>query len=100
MSGGGADAGPLPAGVRRLFFAYPEAELTAATDFLIARLLEEGDSEDLAWLVRRCGAERLGTWLAERGGRQLSRRSRAFWRRVLGVEPGPAAAVAEELWPL
>lgn len=90
----------LPAGVRRLFYREPDDELLAQPDFLIGRLLEEGDREDLTWLAGRYGEERLRAWLAARGGRQLSRRSRAFWRRMLASEPAPAASATEELWPL
>lgn len=90
----------LPAGVRRLVYGYPPGALLDQPDFLIGRLLEEGDREDLAWLAEHYGEERLREWLAARGGRQLSRRSRAFWRRVLAAEPAPAPPVAEELWPL
>lgn len=67
---------------------------------VIGRLLEDGDGADLAWLFASAGEERAADWYARRGGRQLSRRSRAFWGLVLGREPGPAAAAAGELWPL
>ena len=66
----------------------------------IGRLLEDGDGEDLRRLVAACGEARLVAWLEERGGRQLSRRSRAFWARVLRSEPSAPAPTAEALWPL
>ena len=68
--------------------------------FWIGRLLEEGEEADLRWLVAKVGEETLQSWLRERGGRQLSRRSRAFWSVVLGVEASPPPAVAEALWLL
>jgi hypothetical protein len=37
-------------------------------------------------------------WLENRGGRALSRRSRAFWQVVLAA--GAAAPLGRELWPL
>lgn len=87
---------PLPAGARRLFPHYREEDLTP--DLLVARLLEDGGGDDLAWLVGVYGEERLAAWLVERGGRQLSARSRAFWQIVLGREA--ARPLACDLWPL
>jgi hypothetical protein len=92
----------LPAGARRLFAAWAEEDLTPerASSLLIARLLEDGDAADLAWLTGTISEPELAAWLARHGGRQLSRRSRAFWGVVLGVEPSPARPEAEALWPL
>jgi hypothetical protein len=66
--------------------------------WLIAGLLEEGDSTELGWLLQRYGRQRLTDWVAERGSRQLSRRSLEFWRLILGVEAGPEAP-GGDLWP-
>lgn len=89
----------LPEGARRLFPHHPEPPHPARhPDFVIERLLDEGDSADLAWLAGRFGEARLGAWVAAHGGRRLSRRSRALWALVFAVAPAPAAAA--ELWPL
>jgi hypothetical protein len=92
----------LPAGTRRLFSGYDEADLTPGRggSLLIARLLEDGDAADLAWLLETTPEPEIAAWLARHGGRQLSRRSRAFWEIVLGVAAGPASPEAEALWPL
>jgi hypothetical protein len=92
----------LPHGTRRLFSGYNEGDLTPERggSLLIARLLEDGDSRDLAWLAGVTSEPDLADWLGRHGGRQLSRRSRAFWEVVLGREAGPAAPGAEDLWPL
>ncbi len=92
----------LPAGARRLFAAYDEEDLTPerASSLLLARLLEDGDAADLAWLTAAFLEPEIAAWLARHGGRQLSRRSRAFWQVVLGVEAGPVRPEAEALWPL
>lgn len=91
----------LPETARRLFAHVDVAGRGAsATGLVVGRLLEEGESGDLRWLVETEGEERLADWVRERGGRQLSRRSRWFWESVLGVEAVSSAAVAEELWPL
>ncbi|HEX4952647.1 MAG TPA: hypothetical protein VF017_04530 [Thermoanaerobaculia bacterium] len=90
----------LPAGTTRLFAHYGDSLVAEHDPFLIGRLLEDGDSQDLAWLFAEVGAEAVRSWFRRAGGRQLSRRSRAFWAVVLDEEPGPAAEGAEELWCL
>jgi hypothetical protein len=90
----------LPAGTLRLFAHDDPCAPGPAPDLVIARLLEDGDASDLAWLFGTVGEGRVGEWFAARGGRQLSARSRAFWQQVLGRPPGPAAPVSPELWPL
>jgi hypothetical protein len=90
---------PLPEETRRLFPGYAEADL-GASPLLIARLLEDGDSHDLAWLCRTLPEAELALWLEARGGRQLSVRSRAFWEVVLDRRAGPEASSRSALWPL
>jgi len=92
----------LPAGARRLFPHYAEEDLDPgrAPSLLISRLLEDGDAADLAWLLKTFPEPEIAAWLARHGRRQLSRRSRAFWEAVLGMEAGPADSEAKALWPL
>lgn len=92
----------LPPGARRLFSGYAEEDLTPERGgfLLIARLLEDGDGADLAWLTSTFPEVDLADWLARHGGRQLSVRSRAFWEVVLGREAGPAMTESKALWPL
>jgi hypothetical protein len=88
----------------RLFPDYERADLEApgARPFVLARLLEDGDGADLRAFFRDSGmtAPAAAAWFAAHGGRQLSARSGAFWRLVLGTELGPAAPGAAALWPL
>lgn len=88
--------------MKRLFTSYEEGDLTPdrGGSLLIARLLEDGDSADLSRLAAQVSEPALADWLARHGGRQLSRRSRAFWEVVLGREAGPSVPGAKELWPL
>jgi hypothetical protein len=92
----------LPAGARRLFAHWEEEHLTPerASSLLLSRLLEDGDAADLAWLTATFPEPEIAAWLARHGGRQLSRRSRAFWGVVLGVGASPANPEAKALWPL
>lgn len=89
----------VPEGTRRLFPHYEEVD----DSLVIARLLEDGDATDLAWLFGRYPESEVADWLARHGGRLLSARSRAFWEEVLGVSAGaagPAHPEATALWPL
>jgi hypothetical protein len=88
----------LPAGARRLFAHWDDEDLTP--ELWIPRLLEDGDAADLAGLLETTPEPEIAAWFARHGGRQLSRRSRAFWGIVLGVEAGPAVPEAKALWPL
>lgn len=90
----------LPEGTRRLFPHYDEAGLEGGGSLLIARLLEDGDAADLAWLFQQFPEPRIADWLGRHGGRLLSARSRAFWEDVLGCPAGPAGSEAQALWPL
>jgi hypothetical protein len=102
--GGGAAAigGEIPPAVRARFAHPSDATLRDPHNlpFLVARLMEEGSGAELRWLVGAVGREPLVALLRDRGGRQLSRRSRAFWQRVLGVASAPAHPLARDLWPL
>ena len=102
MSPGVGSAVPAPAGTRRLFTAWDEADLTPgrAPSLLISRTLEDGDAADLAWLLATFPEPEVAAWLARHGGRQLSRRSRAFWQLVLGTTAAPRLPEADLLWPL
>ena len=93
----------IPSETRRLFPGYANAantDLAEGLPFLIARLLEDGDEADLRWLTRNVPETGLARWLEQRGGRQLSIRSRAFWEAVLGRPAGGEASIRNDLWPL
>jgi hypothetical protein len=95
---------PPPGSTRRHFpdgLPGPaDAAVPAARGALIARLLEDGDRADLAWLGRAVGREALAAWVARHGSRRLSRRSRAFAAVALGVADPGSDPRAEALWPL
>ena len=88
--------------MRDRFPGYDEATLRDAAhrEFVALRLMEEGSGEELRWLLHAVGRDALAALVARRGGRVLSRRSRAFWERVLGVASSPPHPLAHELWPL
>lgn len=88
-----------PAGTARLFPHLTDGVPLASESraFLIARLLEEGEGTDLAWLTSVVPLDELREWARSHGCRQLSRRSLRFWNLVLDVESGPEPG--DELWP-
>lgn len=66
----------------------------------VAVLLEDGSAVELRWLVRQRPEAWLRRWVEEHGQRRLSRRSRAFWSRILGIRLSEAPPAARALWPL
>jgi hypothetical protein len=104
-AGAATDPSPLPelpAAVRVRFSGYDEAALCQPgyRPFVIGRLLEEGTGEELRWLLATVGKPALAAFVRAHGGRALSRRSRAFWQRVLAVEAAAPPPLVSELWPL
>lgn len=87
---------------RRLFTHYEDVENLPATspDLVIAKLMEEGDGEDLRWLCRQFPEMRLASWLDRHDTRLLSRRSRCFWRVLLDRNDQPTQCTGDSLWPL
>jgi hypothetical protein len=90
----------LPEHTRRLFPGVEADALGAGAgrDLLIGRLLEEGDGEDLRWLVAEVGEAALAEWLARQGWR-LSGRSRPLWELVLDRRAPARPRPAADLWP-
>ena len=88
--------------MRRLFphYEWGDLDTPAAHPFLLGRLLEDGDSADLRQLFAEVPESAAAAWLASRGGRQLSVRSRAFWEVVLRTPSVPPSPDASALWPL
>ncbi len=88
----------LPPAKAEDFTAEEAAALSGSGDFILSILLEDGSSQDLRWLGENFAETSLVRWVEDRGQRQLSKRSLAFWQRVLGVSAQPPAAIAEALW--
>lgn len=99
-----------PAGSAAVLGPSPDpsdpANATALDPWIMARLLEDGDRDDLAWLSARLGEETLAAWLELQGSRRLSLRSLAFWAVLLDrprCRPElrlPELVRRRELWPL
>ena len=96
-----SDRTPPPT-VRRIFAreANVDQMIAETPAYLIGRLLEEGNSNDLVWLNQVFSEDQIGSWLQTRGSRQLSRRSRLFWSAVLDREVSDPPGLHAKLWPL
>ena len=92
----------VSAAARRLLPEVSDLALTepAHEAFLIARLLQAGDSADLRDLFAQHPESRVCQVFEQRGSRQIDRRSRAFWSLVLATDPPSDEAAMEDLWTL
>jgi hypothetical protein len=78
---------PLPADTAWLFPEYDFEDVDPETHrgVIIERVLERGSWEQVRWLFRTYGEEKVAGWVQQHGFRLLSKRSFAFWRLVLGI---------------
>lgn len=92
----------LPEQTQRLFAHYGEPENLAenAPGLVMARLMEEGDSNDLRWLTDTYSEKQITEWLVQHGHRQLSCRSRSFWQSLLNQPALATPDTTDELWLL
>jgi hypothetical protein len=82
----------LPAAVQALFWEYGDRPISLDRDreFVIDRVLSEGDWESIRWLRREVGAEAIRGHLVRTHGRRLSPRQLRLWQVLLDL---PAAEV-------
>ena len=103
LFGNPGDPGDVGAAARAA--DVPVLDAASPDPYVMARLLEDGDREDLAWLCRQLPAGALAAWVERHGARRLSRRSLSFWAVTLGrpdllPERQPALERRRDLWPL
>ncbi|MGH9769678.1 MAG: RNA polymerase sigma factor RpoD [Blastocatellia bacterium] len=86
----------LPSHLKPLFWEYNFNRLRWPEDksLVISRVLSVGKLDDLRWLMRQIGKQRLVEWIRHRRGRGLSPQQLRFWQLVL---PLPAHEVDEWL---
>jgi hypothetical protein len=53
--------------------------------YILARILEFGRMEDVAWCVRQYGYNRIRTFFRDEGDPSLSQKTIALWRLVLNA---------------
>ena len=88
--------------VARHFPEAPDLGDPCARAAVVARLLEDGDRADLAWLATQIPETEYLGWFTRHGAHRLSRRSRAFWSAVFDREPArrDLGVAADAFWPL
>jgi hypothetical protein len=78
---------PLPESLRPLFWDYDFEQLgwPEHRDFVIARILQNGGDDAIAWLHEVVGDTELARWLRERRGRGLDPRQMRYWQVILDL---------------
>lgn len=81
----------------------PQAlNLKQDADLIIQRTLEFGDWDDLRWLFRSYGRERIRLFVRQYGERQLSPVTFNYWRKFLVVRrwrSSPLLTPKSDVWP-
>jgi hypothetical protein len=77
----------LPGQLRPLFWEYNFSRLRWPEDqaLVAGRILSMGTLDDLRWLMRQMGNQRLAEWIRKRRGRGLSPQQLRFWQLVLSL---------------
>ena len=93
----------IPPGLWPHFQEYDVQSLDLQRDanLIIQRTLEYGTWDELRWLFRRYGVQRIRAFLRQWGERQLSRVTFNYWRKLLGVRRwrrSPFSIAKGELW--
>lgn len=80
----------LPVFLRPFFWDARLADLSVDRhrDFILARLLESGDRDAVAWALRAYPRDAVVAFLKGRGAELLSRRAWIFWAAVFRIGPG------------
>ncbi len=78
---------PLPEDLRGLFWdvEFRRLRWPRHRDFVIGRVLAEGDFQQTRWLVGTIGRDGIREWIVGRRGRGLSPRVLRFWEAVLDL---------------
>lgn len=85
---------PIPPSSRWIFWDVdPDAiELERDAHGVLARVLERGCLEDITWLIRTYGFERIHAFFREVWSPEISPRTRGFWRAFFEAEDETWAA--------
>jgi hypothetical protein len=86
----------VPTSFHRFFWDHDASKLrwSKHRDFIINRLLSNGDTKAIRWVLEQTGAEALRDWIISGKGRDLSPRQLAWWQLILDI---PAKAISRLL---
>ncbi|MDZ7363399.1 MAG: hypothetical protein ONB46_22170 [candidate division KSB1 bacterium] len=75
----------LPSFLKPFFWdtGFSRLKWNCHRDFIIQRILAEGDWKAVQWLRRKIGNEALRAWLLQHQGRGLDKRRLRFWELIL-----------------
>ncbi len=78
---------PIPLELAPLFWdvEFRRLRWQRDQDFIIGRVLAEGDFQQTRWLVGTAGRDGIRAWIVGRRGRGLSPRVLRFWEAVLDL---------------
>jgi hypothetical protein len=81
--------GRLPEQLRRLFWEpdFEKVSFVDHYDFVVGRILVEGDWNSIQWLRKQVGDDALHDWIVRHEGRGLSRQQLRFWELILKLPP-------------
>jgi len=79
---------PIPSTLRRFFWDVRLADLSIDRhrEFILGRLLEDGDRQALHWVCRTYPRRAVVDFLRDRGAALLSRRAWVFWSLAYGLD--------------
>lgn len=77
----------IPKRLYRYFWEINPEELNLVedADYIVARLLDYGKTQDIEWLLNRFGKDRIKIVLKKYRG--ISRKSAFFWSNILKIKP-------------
>ncbi|OIP04133.1 hypothetical protein AUK18_00575 [Candidatus Beckwithbacteria bacterium CG2_30_44_31] len=77
----------IPKHLHKYFWEINPRELSLSedADYIVARLLDYGKTQDIEWLLERFGKDRIKTVLKKYRG--ISRKSAYFWSNILQINP-------------
>ena len=79
-------------------YAFAKIVLPEQTDLVMLHILTRGGPEHRRWLVRRFGAARIRSWIANRKGRGLTLAQIAPWVSARAARAWQAADPYAQLW--
>jgi hypothetical protein len=75
---------------KSLFWDVGDLDSQADANFIIARILDLGDTDDFAWAMRFYGRGKVEEALRRSAG--LSKKSFSFWCRFFNIDPSTCTA--------